>query len=50
MLRQKIITTFSSNKLQESVRVNIDLFLGTIDSQVNDIDNVLYGSGTQIEK
>jgi hypothetical protein len=50
MLRQKKITIFSFNKLQESVRVNIDLFLGTIDCQVNDIENVLHGSGTQIEK
>jgi hypothetical protein len=50
MLRQKIITFLSFDKLQESVRVNIDLFLGTIDSQVNDIENVLHGSGTQIEK
>jgi hypothetical protein len=41
---------WSFNKFQESIRVDIDLFLGTIDCQVNDIENVLHGSGTQIQK
>ncbi len=50
MLCQKIITKLSFDKFQEFVRVNIDLFLGTIDCQVNDIENVLHGSGTQIEQ